>query len=366
MQITKPDAPKAPRTMTRTKQRAVTGDILISADSHVIEPPELLKERVPAALRARAPAFPRLKVGEGFQTHPGGNDPNERIKEMQTDGVSAEVLYPTHLLPHFAMHDAELQQACFRAYNDWLIEYCRVAPARLIGIAAISVYDIDRAVTELERCVKAGLKGSIIWQAPHPDLPLRSAHYEKFWAASQELNSPVNLHILTGHGYHAKPGYYDTKGVEHYRDTVNGKLKEITDAMFELVFYGVLDRYPGLRLISVENEAGWMPFLFQQWDYYYRRFRGVNPPPMRRAPGEYLHGQIFATFFRDEVAGKSFQWWGQDNCMWSNDYPHANSTWPNSREVIERTLGHLAPETRRKLCYGNAAKLFGIDIAGMA
>ena len=352
--------------MTRTKQRAVTGDILISADSHVIEPPELLKERVPAALRARAPAFPRLKVGEGFQTHPGGNDPNERIKEMQTDGVSAEVLYPTHLLPHFAMHDAELQQACFRAYNDWLIEYCRVAPARLIGIAAISVYDIDRAVTELERCVKAGLKGSIIWQAPHPDLPLRSAHYEKFWAASQQLNSPVNLHILTGHGYHAKPGYYDTKGVEHYRDTVNGKLKEITDAMFELVFYGVLDRYPGLRLISVENEAGWMPFLFQQWDYYYRRFRGVNPPPMRRAPGEYLHGQIFATFFRDEVAGKSFQWWGQDNCMWSNDYPHANSTWPNSREVIERTLGHLAPETRRKLCYGNAAKLFGIDIAGMA
>ena len=182
-------------------------EVLISSDSHVMEPPTSVQERVPASLRDQAPVFPVLKVGESFQTHPGGSDPTCRIKEMETDGLSAEVLYPTNLLPHFAMDDAKLQEACFRAYNDWLIEYCRVAPQRLIGIAAISVYNIDEAVKELERCAKAGLRGSIIWQAPHPDLPFHSDHYNKFWEASQSLNLPVNLHILTGHGYHTGNGF---------------------------------------------------------------------------------------------------------------------------------------------------------------
>ena len=100
---------------------------------------------------------------------------------METDGVSAEVLFPTYLLPHFAMDDAKLQQVSFRAYNDWVMDYCAVAPNRLVGVAAISMYDIDEAIKELERGAKAGLKGSLIWQAPHADLPFRSDHYEKFW-----------------------------------------------------------------------------------------------------------------------------------------------------------------------------------------
>ncbi len=340
----------------------VTGEILISSDSHVMEPPDTLIERVPQAFRDQAPRFPQLKVGESFQTHPGGSDPNCRIKEMETDGLSAEVLYPTYLLPQFAMDDARLQEACFGAYNDWLIEYCQAAPKRLIGIAAIPVYDIGAAVKELQRCAKAGMKGSIIWQAPHPELPFRSEHYSKFWAASQDLNMPVNLHILTGHGYHKETVFKNKTGVENYRGSVNLKLKEITDAFFELIFYGVLDRYPGLKFVSVENEIGWMPFMLQQWDYYYRRFRGVNPPPINQEPSEYFNRQIFATFFRDTVAGHNFEWWGQDNCMWSNDYPHGNSTWPESRKFIERDLGHLPAEIRVKLLCANVAKLYDLAI----
>jgi predicted TIM-barrel fold metal-dependent hydrolase len=341
----------------------VKSEVLISSDSHVMEPPDTLIERVPPAFRDQAPRFPQLKVGDSFQTHPGGSDPNCRIKEMETDGLSAEVLYPTYLLPHFAMDDAKLQEVCFRAYNDWLIEYCQVAPKRLVGIGAISVYNIDSAVEELERCAKAGLRGSIIWQAPHPDLPFHSEHYNKFWAASQDLGMPVNLHILTGHGYHKETVFGKKRtGVEHYRGSVNLKLKEITDAFFELIFYGVLDRYPGLKLVSVENEAGWLPFMLQQWDYYYRRFRGVNPPPINRDPSEYFKGQVFATFFRDTVGGHSFEWWGQDNCMWSNDYPHGNSTWPESRKYIERDLGHLPAEIQKKLLCANVAKLYDMEI----
>ena len=163
--------------MSATTSGNTKNEILISADSHVMEPANILKDRVPKAYRESAPLFPQLKLGESFQAHPGGSNASERIKEMRVDGVSAEVLYPTYLLSHFGMDDARLQQACFRAYNDWLLEYCQVAPERLIGIAAISVYDIDAAVLELERCAKAGMKGSIIWQAPtwpsshHPRTP---------------------------------------------------------------------------------------------------------------------------------------------------------------------------------------------------
>ena len=152
-------------------------------------------------------------------------------------------------------------------------------------------------------------------------------------------------------------------GVEAYRGSVNLKLKEIIDAFFELIFYGVLERYPKLKFVSVENEIGWMPFMLQQWDYYYRRFRGVNPLPITKDPSEFFKTQIFGTFFRDTAAGHSFEWWGQDNCMWSNDYPHGNSTWPESRKYIDRDLGHLPPDVRKKLVYSNVKNLYDIDIA---
>jgi len=177
---------------------------IVSADSHVMEPVDLWKTRVPRELREAAPLFPPHKLGEGFQQRPGGHDPHARLKEMEVDGLAAEVLYPTLMLGLFSLHDARLQQACFRVYNDWLVDYCSVAPHRLIGIGAISVYDIEHAVAELERCRKAGLHGALIWQAPHPDLPFYAAHYDRLWAAAQELAMPVSMHILTGHSYHSK------------------------------------------------------------------------------------------------------------------------------------------------------------------
>ncbi|MBI4523089.1 MAG: amidohydrolase [Deltaproteobacteria bacterium] len=339
-------------------------EIIISSDSHVMEPPDLWVNGVPARFRDGAPRFPEHKVGEGFQKHAGGHDPRERIKEMATDTVSAEVLYPTLGLSLFALDDPELQEACFRVYNDWLIEYCRVALDRLIGVPCISTYNIQHAVEELKRCKDAGLKGATIWQAPHPDLPLHSNHYDPFWAAAQEMDMPVSLHILTGHGYSKSPE--KRKGVEHYRGSVNLKLSEVTNALFDVIFYGVLKRYPKLNFVLVENEVGWIPFYLQQWDYYYRRFKEQNKPPIDEDPSAYFKRQVYATFFNDAVGGKTFEWWGEDVCMWSNDYPHPNSTWPNSRKVIERDLGHLPLEKRTKLLSTNVARLYSMDLSKIA
>src|SRR5438477_9938054 len=107
-------------------------EIMISADSHVIEDSELWVKRLPDAFRDQAPQYEPQQL-TGFTKNPGGTDPNERIKEMETDGVSAEVLYPTLALRLFSITDPALQEACFRVYNDWLIEYSRVAPERLVG-----------------------------------------------------------------------------------------------------------------------------------------------------------------------------------------------------------------------------------------
>src|SRR5580765_2435172 len=126
----------------------VAAQVIVSADSHVMEPVDLWKQHVPEKYRERAPLYPPHKLGEGFQQREGGWDPGARITEMEIDGLSAEVLYPTLLLKLFALHDAGLQQACFRAYNDWLIEYCSTNRGRLVGIAAISVYDVGHAVSE--------------------------------------------------------------------------------------------------------------------------------------------------------------------------------------------------------------------------
>jgi predicted TIM-barrel fold metal-dependent hydrolase len=278
---------------------------------------------------------------------------------MATDGVSAEVLYPTLGLSLFGLDNPALQEACFRVYNDWLIDYCSAAPERLVGIACIPIYDCDVAVAELERCKKAGLQGSLIWQVPHADLTFKSDHYTRFWEASQDLDMPISLHILTGHNYSKNRGPQST---ESYRHSVNTKLMEAANGLFDFVFYGILDRYPKLKLVTVENEIGWIPFVLQQWDYYFRRFRKDNPPVIEEEPSFYFNRQIYATFFNDAAGAHNLSWVNVDNYMWSNDFPHPNSTWPNSRKVIERDLGHLPADKRDKLVRENVARLYNLKV----
>jgi predicted TIM-barrel fold metal-dependent hydrolase len=350
--------PTASATATAPRK---TDEILISADSHVMEHPNFWVDNLPSAFKNEAPKFSAGRVGDvsGFQGRPGGHDPNARLGEMAMDGVSAEVLYPTFGLRLFGLDDAKLQEACFRLYNDWLIDYCKVDNDRLVGIPCISVYDIDHAVKELERCRKAGLQGCLIWQAPHQDLPFYSDHYTRFWEACQALDAPISLHILTGHNYSKN---LEQKTIESYRGSVNLKTADAANALFDFIFYGILERYPNLKLVVVENEIGWLPFTLQQWDYYYNRFVGVNPPPITMEPSKYFDRQIYATFFNDAVGGRCLEWWGQDNCMWSNDFPHPNSTWPNSLEVIGRTLGHLPAAVRDKLVRTNCLKLYQLQV----
>ncbi len=368
-----------------------TQEILISADSHVIEVPDLWEKQLSGSFGDRAPKVyyderreswmfgspevPAQAVGglfmaghkpedlekvrkAGFSAaRPGGWDPVQRVKDMEIDGVSAEVLYPSMGLGLFCIEDAALQEACFRVYNDWLIDYCKGAADRLVGVALISVYNIGHAVIELERCKERGLCGAMIWQVPHKKLPFGSDHYDRFWAAAQDLEMPVNLHILTGFGGSIQR--QTLAGLERYRRGVN-QSEEIANALFDVIFSGVLERFPRLKVVSVENEIGWIPFWISQCDKAFERHRSAVPLIIDKKPSEYFQRQVYATFFNDYVGGHLLSWWGVDNCMWSNDYPHQNSTWPRSREVIARDLSHLSSEERAKLVRLNVSRLYNL------
>ena len=340
----------------------VVNEVLISADSHVMEDPELWVSRMPERFREDAPRFPAEPSSpNAFKAYsPGGYDPVERLKEMSVDGVSAEVLYPTKGLDLFHLDDGALQEACFRVYNDWIIEYCQTAGDRLVGVGLISVYDIGHAVQELERCAKAGLRGSMVWQVPPEEYPFTSDHYEPFWAAAQEFEMPVSLHILTGHDYTKNPNAQ--KGIEVYRSRVNEKIWGAANSVFDILFSGALERYPRLKVVVVENEIGWLPFLVEQWDKYYERHSPRHPIGLTKLPSEYIHDQVFTTFLDDEVGTHLLSRFCQDNAMWSNDYPHPNGTWPHSREIIARELGHLTPEARGKIVRGNVARLYNLEV----
>ena len=368
-------------------------EVIISADSHVIELPDLWEKGVPQALKEQAPKLyfdekrnawmfgssdvaPQAVGGlfmagqkpeqindfrkAGFAVaRQGGWDPIARLKDMEQDGVLAEVLYPSLGLGLFCVEDPALQEALFRAYNDWLVDYCSKVPDKLFGIALISMFNVENAIAEMERCKKHRMSGTMIWQVPHPRLPFTAPHYERFWAASQDLDMPVHLHILTGFGDSMKR--QTSHGMQRYRIGVN-QTREIEDALFDMIFSGVLERYPRLKIVSVENEIGWMPFWLGQCDKAFRRHRVNEPLAIDKPPSEYFRRQVYATFFNDHVGGRLFSWWGADNCMWSNDYPHQNSTWPNSRDVINRDMKQLAPADRRKLLCANVEKLYNLNL----
>jgi uncharacterized protein len=331
----------------------------ISADSHMTEPPDLWEKRLPDALRDRAPRIPNRDTSSGHE-RAGGWDPYERLKDQAYDGISAEVLYPSRGYAAYTVGDTELEEACCRAYNDWMIEFCSVAPQRFWGLALISLWNIEHAVKELERCRKAGLRGAAIGLVPAEELLYGSDHYERFWAACQDLAMSVNMHINSGPG-RLKFSPQQRSGL--MPDGAAGHKWDCMKAVGNIVAAGVLERYPGLNVVFSEAGVGWIPFFAQEFDYYQMSFA---PSPsglgrqrdIPRPPSEYIYRQVYGAFIQDTVGCKLLPDYGLDTFMWSNDYPHSACIWPGGTRFIAQDLGHLTPEARARVLCGNAVRLY--------
>jgi predicted TIM-barrel fold metal-dependent hydrolase len=332
----------------------------ISGDSHMTEPPDLWEKRLPAALRDRAPRFPQRDNASSGRVRAGGWDPYERLKDQAYDSISAEVLYPTRGNAAWVTGDPELEEACCRVYNDWMIEFCSAAPQRLWGLAMISLWNIEHAVQELERCRKAGLRGAAIGLVPAEELLYGSDHYERFWAACQDLAMPVNMHINSGPGrLHFSP--QQRSGL--MPDGAMGHKWDCMKAVGNIIAAGVFERYPGLNLVVAEAGVGWIPFFAQEFDYYQVSF-GPSGSGLGRQrdlpqpPSEYIYRQVYGVFIQDTVGCKLLPEYGLDTFMWSNDYPHSACIWPGATRFIAQDLGHLTPEARTRVLCGNAVRLY--------
>jgi predicted TIM-barrel fold metal-dependent hydrolase len=330
----------------------------VSVDSHIQEPDAVWEQLPPRLYEKFQEETKRLRFkGE----MPGGAmDPKLRLLDQDTDNVEVEILFPNNGMAIFGFEDIETQQASFQLYNDHIADFCKVDPKRLIGVPTISVYDTDAAIKEMHRAWDMGLVGIMVWQVPDPKLPFMSEHYEPIWAAAAEAGAPVHMHILTGHSYNRTQ--HLLVGAEKLRGAVNQKTHDAVTTLFDMIFSGAFDRHPKLQVVLAESECGWLPFMLQQWDYYFERIGKREKLPISRKPSEIFEEQVFCTWLEDFSGTRHFNWWGQNNLMWSNDYPHANMTFPYSRENVVHHIGNLPKDIQNKLIRDNAIRLYKLDL----
>jgi predicted TIM-barrel fold metal-dependent hydrolase len=361
---------------------------ILSADSHVIEPADVWTARIHKRFLDRAPRviknfggregdffaaeglrpFPVAgfavagvdpkdfaeKMAGGYPgVRPSAWDPDLRLKDQERDGVFAEVLYPSLGMRLFQLEDGALRAASFRAYNDWLAAYCSHSPKRLAGVAMVALDNIDEGVEELKRAAKNSLSGAMIWGGAPRAHPYGSPEYDRFWAAAQDHSMPISLHILT----EARGSEGDLSSIMKGYPALHHSVEK---SIAELIFSGVLERFPKLKLVSVENDIGWIPHFIQRMDHSYEKYRYLEAKTIPNPPSFYFHRQVHATFQDDRVGVLLRDIAGVGNLMWASDFPHSDSTWPNSREVIARDFAGVPDDERRKMIADNVAALYGI------
>jgi len=364
---------------------------VISADSHFVEPPTMWAERVDKQFRDRAPHTVRGvqgKEGEffvcenispvpvtgffaagvpstdlpeyikkGFEVAPASVwDPAARIKDQDLDGVQAEVIYTSMGMPLYGLDDTALRTACFRAYNDWAVEYCSYNPKRLLPLGLVTLEDISAGVQELQRIAKKGMRGAMIWAEPPDDRPYSHPAYDPFWAAAQDLNMPLSLHILTG-----RKG----TGVDFFKDNIALQVAtlhhEVERTLAVFVLGGVLERFPKLTIVSAENDVAWMPYLMWRMDFAHGRIGALSSSvKLSLKPSEYVKRQVYASFINEPIFLDGLQRYAADNAMWSSDYPHTAAIWPKSQQFIEETFSNIAEQDRRKIVHDTAARVYRI------
>ena len=371
---------------------------VISSDSHIVEPADLWSSRIEPKFKDRAPhmvhrdednsdwwfcdglkisgAFAGALAGVRFEepetltlasriedVRPGGFIPEEHVKDMDIDGIDVGIVYPSAGLLLYSVPDGELLTAVFKAYNDWIAEFCNSTPSRLKGIAALNIDDVKQGVSELQRCHKMGLGGAMITVYPPEHRSYASPEYEPLWAAAQDLGMPLSLHIGTNRVSPGDP-FIDVETVGPAAFTNVDYWVRMS--LSHMIFSGVFERYPKLQVGSVEMELSWAPHFLDRLDYNYtqRAPTGIGEWYTFKEdmlPSDYFHRNVFLAFQEDDLGLKLRDVIGVDNLAWGSDYPHPETTFPRSRQIIEELLGDCTDEEKAKIAGGNMARIYNLN-----
>jgi len=372
---------------------------IIDIDTHYTEPRDMWTSRAPQQLRAVAPRVTenaegneQWVVGDLVLGPPGftviGKDgsksygvislprfedmsaaatyPEARLRYMDEFGLHTQILYPNVL--GFAgnqmmkIQDRELRNFCITGYNDAMADLQRAGHERLYPQALLPFWDLELAVKELRRCHdQLGLTGFTMTDAPETwDLPfLNDPHWDPLWSEAQERGLPVNFHIGSGTIPPLWPGLDNNRGIAAISTML---FMNNMRCLTQLIFSGLLDRFPRLKFVSVESGIGWVPFMLEACEYQMDQ-NMVNRGGLKLRPREYFQRQIYASYwFENENAARTIELLGADNIMFETDFPHPTCLYPNVREQVQASLAGLDRRVQRKVLYETAAKVYNLPL----
>jgi predicted TIM-barrel fold metal-dependent hydrolase len=363
---------------------------IISADGHVCEPANCYVDHIDPKYRDQAPRIEALDDGTEAFIVPGmkrpvplgfidgaGFSPRERLERAKTmkfadvrlgaysgrervaymdeDGIAAELIYASVGMGLFMHRDPELKDAFLWAYNRWLAEMCAEAPDRVFGMAQTAVLGVDEAIADFQRAKEMGFVGMMMPGDPlhedydHPD-------YDALWECATDLQLPICFHILTSRSgsMHA-----ETRG--HPLNNFLGIIRAVQDVVGLMVLGGVFERHPDLKLVVAESDAGWLPHYMYRMDHAARMnaddgiIRGLS-----KLPSEYIRANVYATFQDDLTAYHTLDLFPYQHLLWASDFPHTDSTWPRSRQLIAEQAAHLDEAQHQAIFRDNTARLFNL------
>lgn len=378
----------------------LTVNKILSSDTHIMEPPDLWTSRIDAKFREAAPRVMRIdgsdwwvvdgeRVGSvtgrkkrsgGLSDHvptidskgsvlthstfddlrPGAYIPAAFVEENLADGVVGAVIRPTQGITNYTIQSKNpaLFSAICRAYNDWMAEFCAYDPKRLKGMAMLNDRDPREAVRELRRARNMGLTGAIISVWPGDEFSYARPELEVLWRELEIQQTPLSLHVLSNHN-----GPYGVPFTKvNYSRRVNAD-HWVRMSIADMIFSGVFERHPGLRVESGEHEGGWVPYFLWQmdWTYDMRIRRRRQATPLVRRPSEYFHDNVYVSIIYDPVAIEAREIISVNRILWGSDFPHEQSTHPRSREHLAQLMRGLPLHEVEAMVYGNVARLFGFD-----
>jgi uncharacterized protein len=327
-----------------------------------------------AGWREYPPNFPKRLADVGTDTWRA----EDRLRKMDEYGIYAQILYPNLVAGGFGagnymgLQDPELMLLCVQAYNNWITEWCSIAPKRLIPQSTLPFWDVEASIKEMGRCAKLGHKGLVMCGEPeYFSLPkLTDPYWDRFWAAAQDLGLPINFHV--GAGDMSYMNLMHERVGKHAHFASMGALFSLNNGktIAQILCGGICHKYPKLNFVSVESGVGWLPFLLANLDYQWKNC-GVaqEHPEYGLLPSEFFKRQFYGCFwFERETLKPTIDILGPDNILYETDFPHPTSMSPGPAssaikpsEYIEIVLKGLPRETQQKILHGNAARIYHLD-----
>lgn len=345
-----------------------TGTVVVSADSHVMEKSDLWKERLPARFQDRAPrlwyddeGFSHLEAEGRLLDVPGLNtmlvegregmiDANVRIKDLNAEGVDKDVIFPQRTLSLVGLQDLELRDACMRAYNEWLSDYCKQYPDRLYGVGILNWWEPEAARDNLQELKALGFKAMEIPSMP-PGVHYNARSMEPMWDAIEESGYAISFHIGEN---------IITKGLGALGTFQMQSFSPFRRLFGLMTFSGILERHPNLKIIFTEGGIHWVPAALFDADRIYRDFETEMNPKLANPPSYYWWQNCYATFQEDPIGLELLPHIGAHKVLWASDYPHPESTLGYSAATVRDIFKAAGEEDGKAIVGGNAVDIWGL------